>query len=146
MAANVLGEVRDSRTAVQAFGRRTAEERGRFMDEWGEDESIGNKRARLARNFVQRRERFSANQSYDNTSYEDSRYSGRDRRDRDMEDRDGHRMRDSSRHRSSQRDESRNKPPSYVNSQQGTSVPSTVHLQQSTSGESTQRSEELLSD
>ena len=133
MAANVLGEVRDSRTAVQAFGRRTAEERGRFMDEWGEDESIGNKRARLARNFVQRRERFSANQSYDNTSYEDSRYSGRDRRDRDMEDRDGHRMRDSSRHRSSQRDESRNKPPAYVN------------LQQSTSGESSgERSESLL--
>ena len=112
-AADVLGEVRHSRTAIQAFGRRTAEERGRFMDERGEDDSIGSRRAKLARNFVLRREGFSASQSYDNMSYEDSRYSGRDRRDRDRdrEDRDRHRMRDSSRHLSSQRDESRNKPP-----------------------------------
>ena len=70
-------------------------------------------------------------------SYEDSRYSGRDRRDRDRdrdrEDRDRHRMRDSSRHLSSQRDESRNKPPAYVN------------LQQSMSGDSSgARSESLL--
>ena len=100
-AADVLGEVRHSRTTIQAFGRRTSEERGRFMDERGEDDSIGSKRAKLARNFILRQEGFSASQSYDNMSYEDSRYSGRDRRDRDRdrdrEDRDRHRMRDSSR-------------------------------------------------
>ena len=144
-AADVLGELRNSRTAIQAFGRRTAEERGRFKDERGEDESIGSKRARLARNFVERWERFSS-QSHDNVSYEDSRHVGRDRRDRDREDSEGHIMRDSSRHRSSQRDESRKKPRSNDNSQQSTSVPRSVHLKQSTSGESTQRSEELLSD
>ena len=40
-AADVLGDVRHSRSAIQVFGRKTTEDRGRFMDERGRMIALG---------------------------------------------------------------------------------------------------------